>query len=80
MTYATQTQTDIIQHYGKNLICFNHCLRMEGKIIAITKISPKRTSFRITLPTEVAERIRAEAGDFIAFYENNGEIIIRKIE
>ena len=53
---------------------------MSDKIIAVTRTSRKESSFRITLPKEVAEKLKVSKSDHIGFYEVGGEIVIRKID
>ena len=53
---------------------------MSSKLIAVTRTSRKESSFRITLPKEVAEKLIASESDHIGFYEVDGEIVIRKID
>jgi len=53
---------------------------MTDKLIAVTRTSKRDSSIRMTLPREVAEKLRASGSDHIGFYEVKGEIIIRKIE
>ncbi len=52
----------------------------KDKLIAISKVSSKGTSYRITLPREVAEKLEIGESKHIGFYEKNGEIVVRKIE
>ena len=53
---------------------------MSDKLIAVTRTSSKGSSLRMTLPKEVAEKLRASVSDHIGFYEVGGKIVIRKIE
>jgi AbrB family looped-hinge helix DNA binding protein len=53
---------------------------MSDKLIAVTKISSKGSSLRITLPKEIAEKLNVSGSDHIGFYDANGEIVIRKIK
>jgi hypothetical protein len=45
------------------------------KLLGTTKIS---TDNKMTLIEQAAEKMKAEKGDLIAFYEENGKIIIEK--
>ena len=53
---------------------------MPDKLIAVTKTSPRGASLRITLPKEVAEKLKVSKTDYIGFYEVNGNIVVRKID
>lgn len=53
---------------------------MPEKLMTTTKVSYNGTSLRITLPKEIAEKLRASEKDYIGFYEVDGEIVVRKIE
>lgn len=53
---------------------------MAHKLIAVTKTSKRGSSLRITLPKEIAERLRVSESEHIGFYEVNGDIVVRKIE
>lgn len=52
----------------------------QQKLIAVTKLSTRGTSIRMTLPKEVAEKLGIKEGDHIGFYEQNEKILIRKVE
>lgn len=53
---------------------------MPDKLIAVTRTSSKGSSLRITLPKEVAEKLNVSESEHIGFYEEKGEIVVRKIE
>ncbi|MCL4420664.1 MAG: AbrB/MazE/SpoVT family DNA-binding domain-containing protein [Candidatus Thermoplasmatota archaeon] len=53
---------------------------MPDKLIAVTRTSKRDSSLRMTLPKDVAEKLKASGSDHIGFYEVNGDIVIRKIE
>ena len=53
---------------------------MSYKLIAVTKTSKRGSSLRITLPKEIAVRLRVSESEHIGFYEVNGDIVVRKIE
>ena len=53
---------------------------MPDKLLAVTKTSSRGSSLRITLPKEIAERLKVSESEHIGFYEVNGEIVVRKIE
>ncbi len=50
------------------------------KLIAVTRTSSRGSSIRITLPKEIAEQLKIGEKDHVGFYENNGKIVIKKIE
>lgn len=51
----------------------------KGKLIAVTKLSTRGTSIRMTLPKEIAEILKITEGDHLGFYVNDNETFIRKI-
>ncbi|MGP6240147.1 AbrB/MazE/SpoVT family DNA-binding domain-containing protein [Cuniculiplasma sp. SKW4] len=52
---------------------------MSEKLIAVAKTSSKGSSLRITIPKEIAEKLKVSESEHIGFYEINGEIAIKKI-
>ena len=53
---------------------------MTEKLMAVTRTSSKGSSLRMTLPKEVAESLNIGERDHVGFYDNNGRIVIRKME
>ena len=53
---------------------------MPDKLIAVTRTSKSGSSFRITLPKEIAEKLNVSESEHIGFYQVNGEIVLKKIE
>jgi antitoxin component of MazEF toxin-antitoxin module len=51
-----------------------------NRLIAVTKLSKKGTSLRMTLPKEISAILLVEEMEHIGFYEENGKIWIKKIE
>lgn len=49
------------------------------KLIAVTKLSTKGTSIRMTLPKEIAEKLEIGEGNHLGFYEHDGKIWLRKV-
>jgi len=45
------------------------------KLLGTTKLTKDR---KMTLIRDVSNRLKADSGDLIAFYEKNGEIVIKK--
>jgi AbrB family looped-hinge helix DNA binding protein len=43
-------------------------------------VSRRGASLRITLPKGIREKLGLKEGDIVGFYEDNSNIIIRKIE
>ena len=50
------------------------------QLIEVTHVSKGETSFRITLPKKAAEILDVKSGDIVGFYEENGNIILRKMK
>ena len=53
---------------------------MPEKLIAVSKTSKRGSSLRMTLPKEIAEKLKVSESEHIGFYEVKGEIVVRKIE
>ena len=53
---------------------------MSDKLIAVTKTSTRGSSLRIPPPKDIAEKLNVTGSEHIGFYENKGEIVVRKIE
>lgn len=50
------------------------------KLIDVSHVSKRGTSLRITLPKAISSKLGANSNDIIAFYDEDGKIIIRKLE
>ena len=50
------------------------------KIIDVTHISSRGSSFRITLPRKIIKKMDLNKDDIITFVEKDGEVVLRKIE
>ena len=50
------------------------------KIIDVTHISSRGSSFRITLPRKVIAKMELNKDDIITFVEKDGEVVLRKIK
>ena len=50
------------------------------KIIDISHISSRGSSFRITLPRKIIKKMDLNKDDIITFVEKDGEVVLRKIE
>lgn len=46
---------------------------------AVCKVGSKGTSLRKSLPMEVVQKLKIEAGKYIGFYEENGKVLARKV-
>ena len=53
---------------------------MKMKIIDISHISSRGSSFRITLPRKIIKRLGINEDDLITFVEKDGEVVLRKME
>lgn len=49
-------------------------------LIAVTKLSTRGTSIRMTLPKEIAEILEVSDGGHLGFYSDNGKILLKKLE
>ena len=73
--------TFAILHIAYNISIANRYTSVGARPLGITI---KRTlvkiggSLRLTIPPEVAERLKVREGDAIEFDSNNGDVIIRK--
>ena len=50
------------------------------KIIDVTHISSRGSSFRITLPRKIIKRLEINEDDIITFVEKDGEVVLRKMK
>ena len=50
------------------------------KILDVTHISARGSSFRITLPRKIIERMKLNPDDIITFVEKDGEVVLRKMK
>lgn len=53
---------------------------MTDVLIATTKASSNGSSLKITLPKEIAGKLKVSRKDHVGFYEVDGEIVVRKIK
>lgn len=51
----------------------------KGKLLDVSHVSSRGTSFRVTLPRKIVKRLALEDGDILAFYEDNG-VKLQKLE
>ena len=53
-------------------------MNTEKELIEITRASKRGSSFRITLPKKIAEKLLVGEGQFLGFYLENGKVVIDK--
>jgi bifunctional DNA-binding transcriptional regulator/antitoxin component of YhaV-PrlF toxin-antitoxin module len=49
-------------------------------LIEVLHVSKREASLRITVPKKAAEILNVKAWDIIGFYEENGNIVLRKMK
>jgi bifunctional DNA-binding transcriptional regulator/antitoxin component of YhaV-PrlF toxin-antitoxin module len=50
------------------------------QLIEVTHVSKRGVSFRITLPKKAAEALKANSGDIIGFYLEEGKVFVKKMD
>jgi bifunctional DNA-binding transcriptional regulator/antitoxin component of YhaV-PrlF toxin-antitoxin module len=50
------------------------------QLIEVTHVSKRGGSLRITLPKKAAETLKANSGDIIGFYQEEGRVFVKKME
>ncbi len=50
------------------------------QLLDVSHVSKRGSSLRITLPKTIRENLGIKEKDILGFYEDNGNILIRKIE
>jgi AbrB family looped-hinge helix DNA binding protein len=50
------------------------------QLLDVAHVSKKGVSMRMTLPRIIRERLKIKDGDILGFYEDNGDIIIKKMD
>ena len=50
------------------------------QLLDVSHISKRGVSLRATIPKKVQEKLGIRDGNIIGFYEENGNIILRKME
>ena len=50
------------------------------QLLEVTHIYKRESSLMITLPKKAAEILNVKAGDITGFYEENGNIVLRKMK
>lgn len=49
------------------------------KLIDVVHVSSKGTSFRVTVPRKVTKYLGLEDQDILAFYYDNGGVVVKKL-
>ena len=52
----------------------------DEKLVDISRVSKTKTSLRVTLPKDIAEKISINEGEFLGFYMIADTIYIRKVK
>lgn len=50
------------------------------QLVDVTHVSKRGSSLRMTLPKKVQEKIGVKEEDIIGFYEEDGKIVLKKLE
>ena len=50
------------------------------QLLDVSHVSKKGVSMRMTLPKIIREKLELKDGDILGFYEEAGQIIIKKID
>lgn len=50
------------------------------QLLDLTHVLAKGNSMRITVPRIIREKLKIKDGDILGFYEENGNIIIKKMD
>ncbi len=50
------------------------------RILDVSHISSRRSSFRITLPKKVIKKMDLKEDDIVTFVEKDGEVVLRKMK
>lgn len=50
------------------------------QLLDVSHVSKRGSSLGITLPKTIREKIGLKEGDVVGFYEDNGNIIIKKMK
>ena len=55
-------------------------LPLMPQLLDVSHVSKRGVSLRATIPKKIQEKLGIRDGDIIGFYEENGNIILRKME
>lgn len=50
------------------------------QLLEVSHVSSRGSSLRITVPKKAAEALDLREGDIVGFYEDSGNIILKKIK
>jgi AbrB family looped-hinge helix DNA binding protein len=50
------------------------------QLLEVSHVSKKGVSMRITIPKKAAEALALKEGEIVGFYEDSGNIILRKMK
>ena len=50
------------------------------QLLEVSHVSEGEASFRITVPKKAAEILNVKAGDITGFYDENGNVVLRKMK
>ena len=50
------------------------------QLLDVSHVSKKGVSMRMTLPKIIREKLELKDGDILGFYEDNGDIVIKKMD
>lgn len=50
------------------------------QLLEVSHVSKRGASLRITVPKKAAEVLNLKSGDIVGFYEEDGKIILNKID
>ena len=50
------------------------------QLLEVSHISKRESSLRISLPRKAAEILKVKSGDIVGFYDDNGNIVLRKMK
>jgi AbrB family looped-hinge helix DNA binding protein len=50
------------------------------QLLEVSHVSKREASMRITIPKKAAEALDLKEGDIVGFYEDSGNIILRKMK
>ena len=51
-----------------------------SQLLDVSHVSKKGVSMRMTLPKIIREKLELKDGDILGFYEDNGDIVIKKMD
>ena len=83
--YLSSALNDLIGlrfHFWSQNQVFNLCQQfpLMPQLLDVAHVSKKGVSMRMTLPRIIRERLKIKDGDILGFYEDHGDIVIRKME